>query len=132
MAREVNTNKEIYQSLLQRAKEIESMAGLSASNIQIVSRADTPIFPVKPNVKINLLLAIMLGLIGGIGCAFLAEYFADTINNPDEISDRFHIPLLGLVPQVKLDENDLANTFLRFPRSPFSEAIRSSTVSRNF
>jgi capsular exopolysaccharide synthesis family protein len=129
MAREVNTNKEIYQSLLQRAKEIESMAGLSASNIQIVSRADTPIFPVKPNVKINLLLAIMLGLIGGIGCAFLAEYFADTINNPDEISDRFHIPLLGLVPQVKLDENDLANTFLRFPRSPFSEAIRSSRVS---
>jgi capsular exopolysaccharide synthesis family protein len=129
MAREVNTNKEIYQSLLQRAKEIESMAGLSATNIQIVSRADTPIFPVKPNVKINLLLAIMVGLLGGLGCAFLVEYFADTINNPDEIPDRFHIPLLGLVPQVKLDENDLSSTFLRFPRSSFSEAIRSSRVS---
>jgi capsular exopolysaccharide synthesis family protein len=129
MAREVETNKAIYQSLLERAKEIESMAGLSASNIQIVNLADLPIFPVKPNIKINLLLAIMVGLIGGIGCAFLAEYFADTINNPDEIPDRFHIPLLGLVPKIKLDENDLTDTFLRFPRSPYSEAIRSSRVS---
>jgi succinoglycan biosynthesis transport protein ExoP len=84
---------------------------------------------VKPNVKMNLLLAIMVGLLGGIGCAFLAEYFADTVNNPDEIPDRSHIPLLGLVPKVKLDKNDPATTFLREPRSPFSEAIRSSRVS---
>jgi succinoglycan biosynthesis transport protein ExoP len=45
MAREVDTNKEIYQSLLQRAKEIESMAGVSSSNIQIVNRADLPLWP---------------------------------------------------------------------------------------
>jgi succinoglycan biosynthesis transport protein ExoP len=45
MAREVDTNKEIYQSLLQRAKEIESMAGVSSSNIQIVNRADLPLVP---------------------------------------------------------------------------------------
>jgi succinoglycan biosynthesis transport protein ExoP len=59
MAREVDTNKEIYQSLLQRAKEIESMAGVSSSNIQIVNRADLPLVPVKPNVKLNLLLSIV-------------------------------------------------------------------------
>ena len=43
MAREVNTNKAIYQSLLQRAKEIESMAGISSSNIQVVNQADLPL-----------------------------------------------------------------------------------------
>ncbi len=129
MAREVDTNKAIYQSLLQRAKEIESMAGVSSSNIQIVNRADLPLLAVKPNVKLNLLLSIVLGLLGGIGCAFMAEYFADTVTQPSEISDRFQIPLLGTIPQAKPDKHGLENAFLRHPRSPFSEAIRSTRVS---
>ena len=129
MAREVDTNKAIYQSLLQRAKEIESMAGVSSSNIQIVNRADLPLLAVKPNVKLNLLLSIVLGLLGGIVCAFMAEYFADTVTNPSEISDRFQIPLLGTIPQAKPDAHGLENAFLRHPRSPFSEAIRSTRVS---
>ena len=101
MAREVDTNKVIYQSLLQRAKEIESMAGVSSSNIQIVNRADLPFLPVKPNIKLNLLLSIVIGLLGGIGCAFVAEHFADIVTNPSEISDRFQIPLLGTIPYSK-------------------------------
>jgi capsular exopolysaccharide synthesis family protein len=129
MAREVETNKAIYQSLLERAKEIESMAGVSASNIQIVDRASQPIYPIKPNVKLNLLLAIVVGVLGGIGCAFLSEYFADTITNPEEISERFKIPILGIIPHVKADDAGVENTFLRHPRSPFAEAIRSSRVS---
>jgi succinoglycan biosynthesis transport protein ExoP len=116
MAREVDTNKEIYQSLLQRAKEIESMAGVSSSNIQIVNRADLPLVPIEPNVKLNLLLSIVLGLLGGIGCAFLAEYFADTVIHPNEISDRFRIPLLGTIPQSKPDANGLENAHLRVIR----------------
>ena len=129
MAREVDTNKVIYQSLLQRAKEIESMAGVSSSNIQIVNRADLPFLPVKPNIKLNLLLSIVIGLLGGIGCAFVAEHFADIVTNPSEISDRFQIPLLGTIPYSKTDENGLENSFLRHPRAPFSEAIRSSRVA---
>jgi succinoglycan biosynthesis transport protein ExoP len=129
MAREVDTNKVIYQSLLQRAKEIESMAGVSSSNIQIVNRADLPLLPVKPNVKLNLLLSIVIGLLGGIGCAFMAEHFADIVTNPSEISDRFQIPLLGAIPYSKTDEHGLENSFLRHPWAPFSEAIRSSRVA---
>ena len=129
MAREVDTNKVIYQSLLQRAKEIESMAGVSSSNIQIVNRADLPLLAVKPNVKLNLLLSIIIGLLGGIGCAFLAEYFADAVTNPSEISDRFQIPLLGTIPQAKPDEHGLEISFLHHPWAPFSEAIRSSRVA---
>ncbi len=129
MVREVETNQAIYQSLLERVKEIESMAGVSASNIQIVDRASLPILAVKPNVKLNLLLAIVVGLLGGIGCAFLSEYFADTITNPEEISERFQIPILGIIPQVKPDDAGVENIFLRHPRAPFSEAIRSSRVS---
>jgi len=130
MAREVETNKAIYQSLLERAKEIESMAGISPSNIQIVDRASLPIFPAKPNVPRNLMLAIILGLMGGIGAAFTMEYFADTITNPDQISDRFQIPILGVLPlEQKSSEYPLERIFSSNPHSSMSEALRTLRVS---
>ncbi len=130
MAREVETNKAIYQSLLERAKEIESMAGISPTNIQIVDRATLPIFPSKPNVPRNLLLAIVVGLMGGIGAAFLLEYFADTITNPDQIAERFQIPILGVIPQENTRPDvPIERIFSNTPQSAVSEALRTLRVS---
>ncbi len=129
MAREVETNKGIYQSLLQRTKEIESIIGVSSSNIHIIDKAMLPINPFKPNVKLNLLLAIVVGLTGGLGIAFFLEYFTDTITNPDEISDRFHIPILGVAPLSKTNGFPVEQTFVRDPRAPLSEAMRSTKMS---
>ncbi len=129
MDREVETNKGIYQSLLERTKEIESMAGVSSSNINILDHALLPVFPFKPNVKMNLLLAMITGLIGGIGCAFLLEYFADTITDPDEIPDRFQIPILGVAPLVKENCYPAARTFTSDPRACLSEALRTTKTS---
>ena len=129
MDREVETNKGIYQSLLERTKEIESMAGVSSSNINILDHALLPVFPFKPNVKMNLLLAMITGLIGGIGCAFLVEYFADTITDPDEIPDRFQIPILGVAPLVKEDCYPAERTFTSDPRACLSEALRTTKTS---
>ncbi|MCD6388834.1 MAG: GumC family protein, partial [Desulfobulbaceae bacterium] len=118
MGREVGTNKAIYQSLLERVKEIESMAGISPTDIRIIDRASLPIFPAKPDVKINLLLAIVLGLMAGIGGAFLVEYFADTITNPDQIAERFQIPILGVIPLEKESpEYPIEKTFYNDPRA---------------
>ena len=129
MTREVDTNKGIYQSLLERTKEIESMAGVSSSNIQIVNKAMLPIKPFKPKVKLNLLLAIAVGLMGGVGIAFFLEYYTDTITNPDEISDRFRIPILGVTPLSKTDGYPVEQTFINDPQSPLSEAIRNTKMS---
>ncbi len=130
MSREVETNKAIYQSLLERAKEIESMAGISPSNIQVVDKASLPIFPAKPNVKRNLLLAIVVGLMAGLGVAFLIEYFSDTITNPDQIMDRFQIPILGVLPLETISKDyPVEQIFINDPRSSISEAFRTSRVS---
>jgi capsular exopolysaccharide synthesis family protein len=129
MEREVETNKGIYQSLLERTKEIESMVGVSSSNIHIVNKAMLPIKPFKPKVKLNLLLALVVGLLGGVGIAFFLEYYTDTITNPDEISDRFRIPILGVAPLSKTDKYPVEQTFIKDPRSPLSEAIRSTKLS---
>ena len=129
MAREVETNKGIYQSLLERTKEIESMVGVSSSNINIIDKAMLPIMPFKPKVKLNLLLAIVVGMMGGLGLAFFLEYFTDTITNPDEISDRFRIPILGVAPLSKTNEFPVEHTFVKDPRAPLSEAMRSTKMS---
>ncbi|MEA1949167.1 MAG: polysaccharide biosynthesis tyrosine autokinase [Thermodesulfobacteriota bacterium] len=129
MAREVETNNGIYQSLLERTKEIESMVGVSSSNIHIIDKAMLPVTPFKPKVKLNLLLAIVVGMMGGLGLAFFLEYFTDTITNPDEISDRFRIPILGVVPLTKHNEFPVEHTFVEDPRAPLSEAMRSTRMS---
>ena len=129
MDREVQTNKAIYQSLLQRLKEIESMAGIDASNIYIVDRAVLPLFPYKPKVLRNLMLAIIVGLFFGIGLAFFMEYLEDAITDPDQISERFNIPILGVVPFSRNDNYPIEETFISDPKSAFSEALRTARVS---
>jgi capsular exopolysaccharide synthesis family protein len=129
MAREVETNKQIYQSLLERSREIESMAGISSSSIYVVDAADVPLRPSKPKIKRNLILAIILGLVCGVGLAFFLEYFTDHVANPDEISDRFQIPILGVVPLAKNENYPVERAFIKDPRAPFSEALRTTRVS---
>ena len=129
MAREVETNKSIYESLLHRSREIESMVGVASSNITVVSPADLSLFPSQPNVRRSLLLAIVVGLMAGVGLAFLLEYFNDAVTNPEEISERFQIPILGIVPLVKATGHPVEKTFLHEPRAPMSEAMRTTRVS---
>jgi capsular exopolysaccharide synthesis family protein len=130
--REVETNKSIYQSLLQRAKEIEATVGATLTNIQVIDAARAPLYPYKPRVAMNLLLGIALGLMGGMGAAFLLEHFDNTIKNPDELMDRFRIPVLGVIPFDKEGVDNRTAMALKFyqdPRSPVAEAFRTTMTS---
>ncbi len=132
LLREVDTNKSIYQSLLQRSKEIDATLGADALNIQIVDSARPPIVPSKPRIARNLLLGLLVGLFGGIGVAFIQEYLDNTIKNPDELVERFHIPVLGLIPFDKENSDDkklLALKFYYEPRAPMTESIRTAMTS---
>ena len=132
LEREVNTNKSIYQSLLQRAKEIEASVGAAVTNIQIIDQARVPIYPYKPKVALNFLLGMVLGLFGGIGVAFLLEYMDNTIKNPDELATRYHIPILGLIPFDKgkdTTRETMATKYYHEPRAALSESIRTAMTS---
>ncbi len=130
--REVESSKSIYNSLLQRAKEIEATIGAAVTNIQIIDTSRPPLYPYKPRVALNLLLGIVLGSFAGVGTAFLLEYFDNTIKNPDEMAERFHIPVLGLIPYDKeaVDNRRLMSLkFFNDPRSPVAEAFRTTMTS---
>jgi capsular exopolysaccharide synthesis family protein len=132
LLRESETNKSIYQSLLQRSKEIEATLGAAVTNIHIIDRARVPIYPSKPKVARNMLLGLLMGIFGGIALAFLLEYLDDTIKNPDELINRFHIPVLGLIPYDKECDNNRQLMALKSyaePRSPVAESIRTAITS---
>src|SRR3972149_828107 len=125
LEREVETNKSIYQNLLQRLKETEVASGFRATNIQVVDYASTPLIPYKPNIKLNMLLATLMGLMGGVFLAFIFEHFDSTIKDEEEVKRRFSLPFLGAIPLV--DENelqDLEKVVYANPKSLVSEAFR--------
>jgi capsular exopolysaccharide synthesis family protein len=130
LEREVGTNKQIHQSLLERFKEIDATVGTDMTNIRVVDYANLPLFPFKPNLRLNLLLAAVVGLIGGIGLAFVREYMDNTVKRLDEISDRFRIPLLGVLPLVSVEEaKELDLLVSLHPKASYSEAVRTTKVS---
>lgn len=132
LEREVLTNKEVYNSLLTRSKEISATVGSDAGHHEIIDRARPPLSPYKPNVRRSLLLGILLGAFGGVGLAFLLEYMDNTVKNPDEFTTRYRLPVLGLIPFMDpntVEEDELPFIVFNDPRAPISEAIRTTMFS---
>ena len=130
LKRDADTNRELYNSLLQRLKEVGVTASLTATNIQILDRAEVPRSPYKPDKRRNMMIAIMVGLLGGIGLAFFVEYLDNTVKTADDIEKEVSLPSLGLVPQLaKKGEKNEKNVFpvitFEDKKSPVSEAYRS-------
>jgi capsular exopolysaccharide synthesis family protein len=125
--REVETNKSIYQSLLQRVKETEVTSGIKATNIQIVDYATAPLMPYKPNIPLNLLIAVFVGLAGGVFLAFVTEHFDKTIKDEEELKKMFSIPFLGgvpLVPSQEIANGQIEKITHTNPMSVISESFR--------
>ena len=104
LAREAESNRQIYQSLLQRTKETSISGELKTSNVRIVDKAEVPRTPVLPQKKANLLLGFLGGAIGAIGLAFFMEYLDHSLKSPDEIKNYLGIPFLGIIPAVRAAE----------------------------
>ena len=138
LKREADTNKELYKGLLQRMKEAGVSAGITASNIQVVDQAEMPIKPFKPNKKLNLLLAAVVGLFLGVGLAFFLEHLDDTIKTPEDLQEVIRLPSFGIVPEGAYERRRLVDSNNSFPvelatsdypKSMLSEAYRSIRTS---
>jgi capsular exopolysaccharide synthesis family protein len=104
LKRDAETNRQLYQDLLQRLKEAGVSAGLRSSNIRVVDVARTPTIPIKPNVPRNLELGLLLGLACGIGLVFVLESMDTSIRNTEELSAISTLPALGVIP-LQLSSN---------------------------
>ncbi len=101
LKREVETNKQLYDGLLQRMKEAGVATGLKSSNIRIVDQAETPTAPISNDLKMNLYMAFVIGLFAGLGMAFLLNYMDNNVKTPEDVEEQIGLPALGLVPSLQ-------------------------------
>jgi len=100
LKRDADSNKELYDGLLQKLKEAGISAGLRSSNIRIVDPALVPSAPAQPQKARNIFLSLLVGLVGGCGLAFLREYLDNTVKSPDDIQILTGLPSLAIVPAL--------------------------------
>jgi len=122
LKREVDTNRELYNGLLQKLKETGVSETLKASNIDVIDRAEVPKIPYKPNKRLNILLSIVVGLFGGVGIAFLFEYVDNTIKTPEDVEKRVSLPSLGIIPSYSEENPPIEYITYLDTKSPLSEA----------
>ena len=143
LKRDSDSNRQLYESLLQRLKEASVTAGLRSSNIRVVDVAQVPIVPAKPNVPGNIALGFLLGIVGGFALALLQENLDTTVLNLEELSAITSLPALGTIPlQIagnnrrrlgsgaasEVTEASVPITYLR-PKSEVAESYRALRTS---
>jgi capsular exopolysaccharide synthesis family protein len=127
LKREWETNKGLYSGLLERMKEVGVAAGIERDIGAIIDRALVPGAPFAPSLRGNLMKAVLLGLIGGIGLALLLNLLDNTVRDPEEVERLVQLASLGLVP--KIDPKGLSS---EVPMEMLSYAARGQSVSEAF
>jgi len=129
--REVESARDMYDLLIKRFKETTLTEDMRTGNIRIIDRAEVPRVPVKPKKRLNLLLAIIVGLVAGIGLAFFFEYLDNTIKIPEDLKQHLNIAYLGPTPYIDSkgkahDKSDRTPGLvcLHSPKSTASESYR--------
>lgn len=133
LEREVETNQVVYQTLLQRLKEINVAGEAVSNNLNIVDKALPPLQKFKPKLSTNLAFAGLLGLFLGIAAAFLREFMDDSVKDINELERETQLPVLGLIPAV--NENDpkkVSQLVLNSPKSALAESFRSLRTTIRF
>lgn len=97
---EVDTNRSLYDGLLQRYKEIGVAGGVGINNISVVDRAEVPQLPSSPRIALNLAVALFIGLALGALAALTLDQMDEAIADPGEVESRLGLPLLGSVPKL--------------------------------
>ena len=128
--REAESARQMYDLLIKRFKETSITEEMKTGNIRIVDRAEVPGAPIKPKKKLNILLAIIVGLTMGTGLAFFFEYLDNTIKIPEDVKQHLKIPYLGPVPLFATasgnpaDDTNPELATLHDPKSSASESYR--------
>ncbi|MBN8806904.1 MAG: polysaccharide biosynthesis tyrosine autokinase [Sphingomonas sp.] len=128
--RDVDTNRALYDALLQQYKETGVAAGVGTNNVSIVDAATIPNSPFKPSLRLNILLALLIGAALGCAMALILEQLAEAAVLPEEFQSKLGVPLLGTIPL--LDKDQSAMEVLRDRKAAVSEAYFSVFTAMQF
>src|SRR5450755_2475149 len=109
LKREVESNRTLYEGLLEKLKEAGVTAGLRSNNFRIIDAARVPGAPSEPNIPRNLSFALVLGVISGVGMAFILENMDNTVRTPEQAQSISGLPSLGMIPLGSKSANHRSN-----------------------
>lgn len=129
LKRDVDTNRTLYDALLQRYKEIGVAGGIGTAVASVVDRGLVPGGAFSPNLYLNLLIGAVLGFVVGMLAAIALEFINDTIKTPDDVRNKLQLPFLGGIPTAKSAKpvEELKDTL-----SPVAEAYLSTASAMQF
>jgi capsular exopolysaccharide synthesis family protein len=130
LKRDFETNRTLYEGLLQKLKEAGVTAGLRSNNIREVDIARTPAAPSEPNIPRNLGFGFVLGLTSGIGLAFLLEGIDNTVRTPEQAQEISGLPSLGIIPLAPKSTAETTSKSNGLAVASTKEAIELITQSR--
>jgi capsular exopolysaccharide synthesis family protein len=130
LQRELDTNRGLYDALLQRYREIGISGGVGTNSVSVVDRAEPPGGPFTPNLILNLLMGAGIGFALGCVGALGLDILNDVIKSPDDVRNKLGLASLGLIPK-KAGSDPLLED-LKDRTSPVSEAYFSLSSALQF
>ncbi len=130
LERNAAVSANIYTMLREKYEEVRVQKSMSLAQAHVVSPAVLPEKPVKPRKMLNLALAIVMGLLVGLGFVALAETLDDTIRSPEDVETRLNLPVLAVISRVRERPHILISEL--GPRSPITEAYRALRTNLRF
>jgi polysaccharide biosynthesis transport protein len=126
---EVDANRDMYQSMLQKVKEAGVIAALRETNIRIVDRAKPPSRPFRPNIAINVGIGVLTACMLALLFILLRERSNQSIRTPGESAKLLDVPELATIPSGKREIR--AQLLLAAPKvDRNSAALETSTGTR--
>ncbi len=132
--RELETSRELLDSILKQIKELSVSVESNASNISVVDYALSPLSPSYPRKTLFVAIGLILGVVVAVASAFLLSYIDNTVKTPEELTQFLRLPSLGVIPSFSLEKSEEESNlpalkkdvvFLKDPKSLASEAYRT-------
>jgi polysaccharide biosynthesis transport protein len=117
LKRELDSNRQLYEAMLQRVKESSIASAMRASNVRIVDLAEPPVFPYKPSLRMNCILGLLSGLLLGVAFVTIRDNADSSLQNPGDAAFWLSVPELGMIPSAKKELGPRLNLYLSNKRS---------------
>lgn len=139
LKREVDNNRDLYEMVLKRHKEADLTQMLKVNNVRRLEAAVAPSSPISPRVRVNMLLALAVGLLLGIGLAFVIDLLDNTVKSQEQVEAVLGLPFLGIVPTIRAQKGgsglglgDRDRFILQHPHSSAAECCRTIRTNLMF